>query len=332
MARPARPERPPARPVSSNGVAPNPLDQAQPKQRAPRRAPTGTTALAGVIGDPVRHSRSPAIHNAAFHHAGLDWVFVAFPVAPAAAEAAVLGASALGVRGLAVTMPYKQLAATLADRRSPEVAALGAANTLVLDRSGITAHSTDGAGFLADLRDGFGFEPSGAVCAVLGGGGAARSVVLALAGAGAARVLVWNRTAERAVAAAALAGDAGVVVGPEGIGEAALVVNATPAGMGGIAAPVELPPALLDSLQAGQTIYDLVYHPSTTSLMLAGARRGAAVRGGLGMLVHQAGEQFRLWTGEPAPLEVMWRAARGEEADDLTGNDGPPAVVSPPPS
>jgi shikimate dehydrogenase len=273
--------------------------------------PSGTTTLVGVIGDPVRHSRSPAIHNAAFAHLGMDWAYVAFPVAAGAATAAVRGAHALGVRGLSVTMPHKQQAAELADRRSPEVELLGAANTLVLDASGASAHSTDGAGFLADLRRGLGFEPAGATCAVLGAGGAARSVVLALARAGASSVLVCNRSAERGRSAAALAGAAGALVAPEDLAAAALVVNATPVGMAGAAEGEQLPPGLLGALHAGQAVYDLVYHPLETPLMVAAGRRGARVRGGLGMLVHQAAEQFRLFTGEDAPLEVMWHAALG---------------------
>jgi shikimate dehydrogenase len=277
---------------------------------APARPPlSGTTTVAGVVGDPVWHSRSPAIHNAAFGHLAMDWIYVAFPVAPAALDEAVHGAHALGVRGLSVTMPHKQRAAELAQWRSAEVERLGSCNTLVLSPEGISAHSTDGAGFLADLRSGLGFEPAGEVCAVLGAGGGARSVVLALALAGAAAVLVVNRDKGRAAVAAALAGTSGAVAVPADLAGASLVVNATPLGMDGAGAG-GIPPEILKVLHAGQVLYDLVYHPAETPFVLAGKRVGARARNGLGMLVHQAAEQFHLFTGAVAPLEVMWEAAR----------------------
>jgi shikimate dehydrogenase len=285
--------------------------------------PTGRTTIVGVIGDPVRHSLSPAIHNAAFSRLEMDWAFVAFPVVAGSARAAIVAAKELSIAGLAVTMPHKQLAAELADRRTVVVERLGAANTLVFENGVSTAHSTDGAGFLADLREGAGFDPNGAVCAVLGAGGAGRSVVLALAEAGAKAVLVVNRSAERAARAAELAGAVGSVAGPEDVARADLVVNATPVGMHGAAERHSFAggnaagPAV--SARAGQVLYDLVYHPATTPFLVAGAERGARVRGGLGMLVHQAAAQFSLWTGRPAPLEVMWQAvdeARRAEAGD----------------
>ncbi len=287
-------------------MATGPIEQAVEATRA-GRAPDGGTRVAGVIGDPIRHSRSPAIHNAAYRRLGLDWVYVALPVLPGAAEVAIRGAHALGLAGLSVTMPFKELAAELADERSAEVERLGAANTLVFTPEQVSAHSTDGAGFLADLREGLGVEPAGQVCAVLGAGGAARSVVLALAAAGASGVIVVNRDAGRARRAAALAGAAGSVGDAGEIAAASLVVNATPLGMAG--RDGELLDAAIAALHPGQSLYDLVYEPAETPLLRAAAARGLAARGGLGMLVHQAVVQFELMTGVPAPIEVMWEAA-----------------------
>ncbi|MCU1494178.1 MAG: Shikimate dehydrogenase [Acidimicrobiaceae bacterium] len=275
--------------------------------------PTGRTAVVGIIGDPVEHSLSPALHNAAFAHLGADWVYVAFPVAPRDVAAAIAGAKALGVRGLSVTMPHKQAAALASDQRTPAVELLGAANTIVV-RSGVAlAHSTDGAGLLADLADGPRFDPAGRDCVVLGAGGAARAVVLALAEAGARSVTIVNRTPARAESAAALAGAAGRVGSLDDLAGADLVVKATPLGMAAhtdLAAGAGDDAGIGERMRPGQLAVDLVYAPTTTPFLADAAAAGAATRNGLGMLVRQAVLQFELWTGEAAPLETMWAAAR----------------------
>jgi len=273
--------------------------------------PGSATLLAAVIGSPVRHSLSPAIHNAAFAARGLDWAYLAFEVREDGAPAALAGAEALGIRGLSVTMPLKARIAGLVDHLTPVAAALGAVNTVSFGPEGSTGDNTDGAGLLGALGSEQGWEPAGRRCVVLGAGGAARAVVLALARAGAAAVVVVNRTPERGAAAAALAGAVGRV---GGLGEAAgadLVVNATPVGMAGTrgADRVPLDPALLGP---GQLVVDLVYHPVRTPLLVAAADAGARVASGLGMLVHQAALAFEGWTGVDAPLDAMRRAV-GEE-------------------
>jgi shikimate dehydrogenase len=177
--------------------------------------------------------------------------------------------------------------------------------------------NTDGEGFVAALRHGDGFEPQGKKCLVIGAGGAARAVVLALAEAGAAEVIVVNRTESRATAAAALAGPVGRVGRPEEAETADLVVNATPAGMAGAGAnPGSDPDPGSDSLPldtaylvAGQVVVDLVYHPAVTPWLLAARERGAVTHNGLGMLVHQAAAQLRSWTGKEPPVAAMWQAA-----------------------
>ena len=271
--------------------------------------PRATTRLAAVVGHPIRHSVSPAIHNAAFSATAADWIFVAFDVELSAGEAAFAGARALGLDGLSVTMPLKETAARCADRLSPVATRLGAVNCLVREGPRLVGHNTDGAGFLDNLRAEAGWEPAGRRCLVLGAGGAARAVVAALADGGAAEVVVVNRSKGRGEAAAALAGPAGRVGTLEDVGAAELIVNATPIGMGGVEAGV------WDELVAhlsgpAQLVADLVYVPELTALLPAAARRGVRTVGGLGMLVHQAGHAFTLWTGQPAPLEVMARAAR----------------------
>jgi shikimate dehydrogenase len=262
--------------------------------------------LAAVIGSPVRHSLSPAIHNAAFAALGLDWAFVAFDVQPGDVPAVLAAARALGLGGLSVTMPLKEAAAATVDRLTPAAAALGAVNTVVVGPDGLTGDNTDGAGFVDALRP---WDPAGCRCAVLGAGGAARAVVRALAAAGAADVVVVNRSPARAARAAALAGGVGRVGAAADLAAADLVVNATPVGMDATPGAGRLP---LDEelLRAGQRVVDLVYHPLRTPLLEAAARRGAVAIDGVGMLVHQAGHAFRSWTGLAPPLAAMEAAAR----------------------
>ncbi len=269
-------------------------------------APTAATRLAAVIGTPVRHSLSPVLHNAAFAAAGLDWVYVALEVAEGRVPEALAGARALGVGGLSVTTPHKEAAADACDRLSPDASLLHAVNCVVPDGDELVGHNTDGPGFVAALGAD-GFDPQGRACVVLGAGGAARAIALALARAGAAEVSVVNRTRARAEQAVALVGGAGRVVEPGAaasvVADAALVVNATTVGMGQPAAgDVPVDPELL---HAGQLVADIVYRPLETPLLAAARRRGATVVNGVPMLVHQAAEAFRLWTGVPPPVAAM---------------------------
>lgn len=258
--------------------------------------------MAGVIGDPVRHSLSPVLHNAAFGALDLDWVYLAFAVPAGSAAAAVEGMRALGIDGLNVTMPHKADVAAAVDRLSPVADRLGAVNTVVRRGGVLVGESTDGPGFVDALRSDEGFDPAGKRCLVIGAGGAARAVVLALAEAGAAEVIVTGRTPERVAAAAELGGRVGAI---EEAADADLVVNATPVGMGGDPG-LPLDPALIG---AGQVVADLVYHPLATPLLGEARARGAVAVNGLGMLIHQAAHAFRLWTGEEPPLGVMSAAA-----------------------
>lgn len=285
-------------------------------------AVTASTTVVGVIGDPIGHSLSPVLHNAAFGALGLDWVSVAFRVPPGRAAAALTGMRALGIAGLSVTMPHKHEVARLVDRLTPAAARLEAVNCVVRSGDELVGENTDGAGFVASLERGTGFDPSGARCVVLGAGGAARAVVLALAGAGAADIAVVNRTGAKAAAAAALAGPRGRVGAPADAVTADLVVNATPIGMGGMGSEGATSAVDPSRLHPGQVVADLVYHPLVTPWLRAASEAGATPLGGLGMLVHQAAAQLRCWTGSDAPLAAMWEAATGELA---SGEDGRPA-------
>ena len=275
-----------------------------------------------MIGSPVARSLSPALHRAAFAAAGLDWAYLAFEVAPGRAPAAVDGMRALtGFDGLSVTHPHKLDVAEALERRSPTADALGAVNTVVRDPDGeLAGHNTDGGGFLRSLAD-TGFDSAGRSCLLVGAGGAARAVAWALAAAGAAEVVVVNRTPERAAMLASLAGPAGRVGRAEEAAGCDLVVNATPLGMAGRTGD-ELP---IDPshLHAGQLVMDLVYDPAITPLLDAAEGRGAQAVNGLGMLVHQAALQFTLWTGEAAPLDAMFAAVHTQPPTDSSSSRPP---------
>jgi shikimate dehydrogenase len=270
---------------------------------------SGTTRLAGVIGAPIRHSLSPAIFNAAFKACDLDWVYLAFEVPPGAAPPALDAMRALDIAGLSVTMPHKEAVAELVDLCAPEAAALRAVNCIVATADGLLGENTDGPGFLDALRAEVGFEMNGRRAMVIGAGGAARAIVLALSRAGALEIVVVNRTAERGEMAAALAGPVGHVGTIDAIERADLVVNATSVGMGDRRSPFSA--ALL---APGQVVADIVYHPRPTPLVAAARERGIVAVDGLGMLVHQAGHAFRLWTGLDPPIAAMTEAAQAELA------------------
>jgi shikimate dehydrogenase len=268
------------------------------------RAVSGATRVAGIIGDPIEHSRSPAIWNAAFEATGLDWVFVGLPVARGQVAAAMEGVRSLGIAGLSVTMPHKADAARACDELSPTASRLGVVNAVVARGQRLVGDSTDGEGLVRALRD-EGCAPDGQRCVVLGAGGAARSIAFALGAAG-AHVTVAARRANEAEAAAALApgGQAcDLAAATATIAQAAVVINATPVGMLG-----EAPPIDTSVLGPDHLVIDTIY-PAETPLVTAARAQGARAANGLGMLVHQAALSFVLFTGIDAPLEVMRAAA-----------------------
>ena len=273
---------------------------------------TASTRVAGVIGSPVRHSLSPALHNAAFAAAGVPWVYVAFDVAAGEAHRALDAMRVLGIGGLSVTMPHKEQVAASVDELAPAAAALRSVNTVVRRADGLLeGHSTDGDGFVASLREA-GVDPRDRRVVVVGAGAAGRAVVDALARAGAGAIDVVGRDPARAAVAAQLAGPVGRVADEAAIERADIVVNATSVGMGSDELPFD---ATL--LGARQVVADLVYHPLDTALLRAARKAGAAAVDGLGMLVHQAALQQGLWLGAVPDTAVM-RAAALRELDART--------------
>ena len=279
-----------------------------PASAEPTRPIGGATHLTGVIGWPVTLSLSPAIHNAAFAGLGMDWVYVPLPVAPGNLRAATDGLLGLGLLGANVTMPHKTESADLADDLSDEARRLRAVNTFVVAGDRLHGHNTDAPGFDRFLRRDVGFDPRDRSALVFGAGGAARAVAFALAGAGVGELSVAVRDVGRA--SELLEAVEGTTLRPKVVDfddasgvSADLVVNATPLGADGHTAP-PLPP-----LAPGVVVIDLLYRPSVTPLQAAARAAGAEAHGGLGLLLQQAALSFELWTGTPAPLEVMSAAA-----------------------
>jgi len=263
--------------------------------------PDATTRLAGILGWPVEHSLSPAMHNAAFAARGLNWAYLAFPVEPSRIGEAVRGLAAAGCSGLNVTIPHKQSVIEHCSATSPAVDAIGAANTLIPDDAGgFRADNTDAEGFLRALDERGAGEMTGMRVLLIGAGGAGRAVAYAIRSRG-GTLLVANRTPERA---AELGEPVPFTV--EAINEAAaessLVVNATSLGMGSDEVPSQLP---LRGIGPNQVVNDLVYRPGGTRWLAAAAARGAHPVDGLGMLLHQGAAAFEHWTGVDAPIEVM---------------------------
>jgi shikimate dehydrogenase len=266
---------------------------------------TGHTKICGIIGDPIAHTRSPAIHNAAYAACGLDWVYIAFAVPAGGAASAIDAMRALSLAGLQVTMPHKADAAASCEQLSLTAAALGAVNTVVVRDGRVVGDSTDGEGFVRALGD-EGVDVASARVVLLGAGGAARAIAHALGGAGAQLTVAARRLDAATIAAGLASGAAAVVLDEVGdaISDATVVVNATPLGMAGEDPPFD--PALLHD---GQLVLDTVYHPVETPLLVAARACGARVANGLGMLVHQAALSFTTFTGVEAPLDAMRAAA-----------------------
>lgn len=271
-----------------------------------------TRRIAAVIGSPVTHSLSPAIHQAAFDAAGVSWTYTAFDITDAAAALSAM--RLLGLAGLSVTMPLKEDVAQAVDRLDPAAQVLNSVNTVSWDGGELVGSSTDGAGFVASLAAA-GVAVDGAEISVIGAGGAARSVIDALGRAGAADITVLNRTRVRAEYAASLSKAASVGIVSD-ITRADIVINATSVGMGvSIDDATDLDmacdPALLRS---GQVVADLVYHPLETAWIRAAADIGATTVDGLGMLVQQAALQQLQWLGTMPDTTAMRIAAEAELA------------------
>jgi len=276
---------------------------------------TGHAKLAGVMGWPVGHSRSPRLHGYWLEHYGIDGAYLPLAVPPEGLKAALQALPLLGFRGCNVTVPHKERAFTLVDECEPSARAVGAVNTVVVTADGrLHGSNTDGFGFLSNLdQEAPGWDQTEGPTVVLGAGGAARAVVAALAGRRKQSLVLTNRSAERAHQ---LVRDLGLTATVMPWAErdrllavAAVVVNTTSLGM------VGQPPLDLDlsHLPPSAVVTDLVYAPLETPLLAAARARGARVVDGLGMLLHQARPGFEAWFGQaPAVTPALRQAVLGD--------------------
>ena len=270
----------------------------------------GKTDLVGVMGWPISHSFSPAMHNAALKALGLNWVYIPLPVPPGRVGDALRGLPALGFRGVNVTVPHKQAVMPFLDEVSGAAQAIGAVNTILVEsESRISGFNTDWRGFLADLaaQD---VAIDGRDCLVLGAGGSARAVVHGLSRENGRVYLLARRVSQAQQVASAIGGDAVVQVRPlEALAETALelqtplVVNTTPLGMTPAVEqsvwPEETP------VPAGSFFYDLVYNPAETQFMRQALAAGCRTSNGLGMLLRQGAAALALWAGMEPDLLIM---------------------------
>ncbi len=264
--------------------------------------PDASTQLYGVLGNPVRHSLSPLIHNAAFRKTGLNASYMAFQVEEGTLPLAFEAIRALGLRGVNVTIPFKEEAESLVDEIPEDLdRAIGAINTVV-NRDGILyGHNTDVRGFLTAAAEELGFHPSGKTVLVLGAGGAARAVAFAVASAGAARVLILNRTRERGEGLMDYAAgffpetefDSPYTPLAAAAEKPHLIVNATSLGL----RETDEPSFDANLLTPATSVFDLIYNPAETPLLREAKKRGLKAANGLGMLAAQAAAAFELWTG-----------------------------------
>ena len=271
-------------------------------------SPAGTTLsgharLAGILGWPVAHSRSPRLHGFWLRRHGIDGAYVPLPVRPERFADAVRALADLGFRGANVTIPHKEAAFSVCDEVAPGAARAGAVNTLVFRDGRIEGSNTDGFGFLENIAGAVpGWRAAAGPAVVLGAGGSARAVAAALLGAGCPRLTLVNRSPARAEALARALGGPIEVADRPPLGDAALLVNTTSLGMQG------QPPLSIDlaPLPPGAVVADIVYVPRETPLLAAAQARGLCAVDGLGMLLHQARPGFAAWFGaEPAVDEEL---------------------------
>jgi shikimate dehydrogenase len=272
------------------------------------------TRLCAVYGFPIRHSASPAMHNAAFASLGLDWRYFAFEVAPKNLRVAIEGAKAMNFAGLNLTVPHKLLALEMVDELDVSAKVWGAVNTIQFksDETGrvrALGHNTDANAIVTSLREDLGMELRGARILLLGAGGAGRTAALKLASEKVADIALVNRTRSKA-------GDIAREIQKEfpsvkvstgwPKSDVDLILNATSLGL------KTGDPSPLDEghfpLKQARAVYDMIYRPAETALLRAAKAAGCATANGLGMLLHQGAKAFEIWTGQPAPLAVMRRA------------------------
>ncbi|AYB45643.1 shikimate dehydrogenase [Paenibacillus lautus] len=267
--------------------------------------------LLGVMGDPIGHSKSPAMHNAAINALGLSGAYVPLHIRPQGLGDAIQAVKALGFRGVNVTIPHKVEVMKHLDVVDEGAQRIGAVNTIVNDNGKLTGYNTDGIGYVRSLKDEACPDLKGKRIVVIGAGGAARGIIYALLGEGPDKISIVNRTSAKALALAeewsSLADLRGY--GEERAGEALsdadVIINTTSVGMFPQVSELPIPP---ESIREGIVVSDLIYNPLKTELLRQGELRRCTVHGGLGMFINQGAYAFEYWTGLTAPVQAMKEA------------------------
>lgn len=266
------------------------------------------TVLFGVIGDPIRHSKSPVMLNRAFRERSVNGAYAAFHVQPGQLEQAIAGVRGLGFRGLNVTIPHKIEVMAYLDEISEGAKAAGAVNTIVNDNGRLIGYNTDGIGYVRSLKEEAEPNLAGKTIVVLGAGGAARGILWALAQENPAAILVANRTESKAAElAASFSPEYRISSLPwdklrEACSTADIVINTTSVGMSPNVEDLPLDPSWL---KPGAVASDLIYNPLKTAFLEQAERLGCKIHSGLGMFIYQGAYAFEYWIGQPAPVEAM---------------------------
>jgi len=261
-----------------------------------------------IIGCPLGHTVSPAMHNAAFKHLKLDYEYVPLEVSPDDLKEAVEGLRALHFAGFNVTIPHKETIVPYLDEVTKLARDIGAVNTVQNQEGKLTGYNTDGPGFIESLTEDAGFSPKGKTCLILGAGGAGRALAVSLAQHDARSILIYDVLPEKAENLAMSVGGKVVKDLQKEIDSANLLINASPVGMHPQINASPLPENI--KLHKKLCVYDLVYNPYETKLLRAAKEAGAKAVSGLGMLVRQGALAFTIFTERSAPIEVMWQAAK----------------------
>ncbi|MCR6546761.1 shikimate dehydrogenase [Dehalobacterium formicoaceticum] len=287
--------------------------------------------LLGIFGHPITHSLSPDMQNAALQETGLDqkYVYLPFDILPKHLEAAVASLPVLGARGVNITLPHKEKVLPLLDDLDPQALAIGAVNTVLHENGRLKGYNTDGLGFIRSLREEGQCDPYGKTILLLGAGGAARAIAAAMILQGAKEIMILNRTLPRAEPIQEMIQNMGGTssiydFSPEDLTEkiqsAQIIINTTSVGL--YPPDQSLLAEYLDGLHGGQLVADIIYHPQETLLLKQAKEKGCATLSGLGMLIYQGAEAFRLWTGVEAPVWAM-RASLEKKLKkiDTSGNE-----------
>lgn len=275
---------------------------------------TGKTAIYGVFGDPVAHSLSPLMHNAAFVHCAIDAIYVPFHVTPDALAAAVVALKTLNIKGINVTIPHKETIIPLLDHVDPAARQIGAVNTVTNTNGRLIGYNTDSSGFIRSAHQELGFSSPGKQVLLLGAGGACRAAVQALLSAGVKKITIANRTVQRAVdliknfqidetQQQLVAVSYQSTEFFQAVSHADLLVNTTSVGLH--EEPLNFFP--LENIKGSALIFDMVYSKAGTALVHAARLRGLSSIDGLSLLAAQGEDAFRIWTGENLPAGFMLR-------------------------